>query len=113
MFQLTNNEAKVLAIFAAVLFFGTAFNILSKKYPSLRNSDRFNTEYVPRKIDINTAGKEELKSVPYIGEYTATAIIEFRNTHGPFENIEQLKRVRGIREGNFKRFALYLKAGRR
>lgn len=114
MLQLTNHEARVLAVFAAVLCFGSAFNFITKKYPRLINIvNRLDTDYVPRKIDINTADKEALKSVPYIGEYTATAILDFRNTHGPFKSLEELKKVRGIREDNFKRFSPYLKAGAR
>ncbi|MGE0268542.1 MAG: ComEA family DNA-binding protein [Candidatus Omnitrophota bacterium] len=112
MLNLTKNEASVLAVFAAVLCFGSAFHVIIKKYPRLINfTDRLETGYVPHKIDINTADKEELKSVPYIGDYTAAAILEYRQTHGHFETLDQLKRIRGIRENNFKRFSPFLKAG--
>lgn len=114
MLNLTKNEASVLAVFAAVLCFGSAFHVVLKKYPHLVNfTSRLETGYVPHKIDINTADKETLKSVPYIGEYTAAAIIEFREKHGRFETLDQLKLIRGIRENNFKRFSFYLKAGGR
>jgi competence protein ComEA len=48
------------------------------------------------KININTATKEELESLPAIGPAIAQRIIEDRNAHGPYQQIEDLARVRGI-----------------
>lgn len=48
------------------------------------------------KTNINTAGKEELTQLPGIGEKTAAAIIEYRESQGKFSNIEQLQQVKGI-----------------
>ena len=48
------------------------------------------------KININTATAEELCTLPGIGYVTANAIIEYRNTNGPFEYIEQLMDIKGI-----------------
>lgn len=46
-------------------------------------------------ININTASKEELMTLPNIGEKRADAIIEYRNA-SRFENIEDIKNVKGI-----------------
>ena len=45
------------------------------------------------KIDINTAGIEELKSLPGIGEKTAEKIINKRNELGSFNSVEDLMLV--------------------
>lgn len=47
------------------------------------------------KININEADKDELMTLPNIGEKRAEAIIEYRQTH-KFENIEDIKNVTGI-----------------
>ena len=47
-------------------------------------------------IDINTATVAELDSLPGIGPSKAAAIVQWRETHGPFTSIEQLDDVPGI-----------------
>ena len=55
---------------------------------------------------------EELIDIPYIGEYTASNIIRYREMNGPFTEIAQLKNVKGIRDKNYKRFYRHLKIGK-
>ena len=50
-------------------------------------------------VDINTAGPEELMTLPGIGEKRAQAIVDWREEHGPFEYVEDLIQVPGIGEG--------------
>lgn len=47
-------------------------------------------------ININTATQEELESLPSIGEVRAQAIIIYREEHGGFRTIDELKEVSGI-----------------
>jgi competence protein ComEA len=49
-------------------------------------------------VNINTAGPEELDTLPGVGPSTAAAILEFRREHGPFQSVEDLLQVRGIGE---------------
>ena len=53
----------------------------------------------PGKVDLNTATANELESLPGIGGVRAAAIVEHRNTHGPFERIDDLVDVTGIGDG--------------
>ena len=50
------------------------------------------------KVNINTAGKEELENLPGIGAVKAQGIINYRQQHGPFQRIEDLLDVSGIGE---------------
>jgi competence protein ComEA len=54
------------------------------------------------KVNINTADKTTLQTLPGIGEATAGAIIEYRNKT-PFKTIEDLKKVSGIGDAKFER----------
>ena len=47
-------------------------------------------------ININTAGEEELKQLPGVGDATAAAIVRDRQEHGRFASVDDLMRVSGI-----------------
>ena len=42
------------------------------------------------KLDINRASKEQLLTIPGIGEEQAAAIIDYRKTHGRFRRVEEI-----------------------
>ena len=51
------------------------------------------------RVDVNTAGLEELMSLPGIGKVRAQAILDDRAENGPYRYPEDLVRVRGIGQG--------------
>ena len=50
-------------------------------------------------VDINAAGKDELMSLPGIGQARAQAILDDRAANGPYRYPEDLLRVKGIGVG--------------
>lgn len=48
-------------------------------------------------VNINTASAEEIAtSLDGIGEARAAAIVAYREAHGPFKSVEELKNVKGV-----------------
>ncbi|MDO5291339.1 MAG: helix-hairpin-helix domain-containing protein [bacterium] len=60
------------------------------------------------KININTASKEELKSLPGIGDSKAESIISYRETNGSFATVEDLMKITGIKSGVFTKIKEYI-----
>ncbi|MBN98030.1 MAG: hypothetical protein CME16_02100 [Gemmatimonadetes bacterium] len=51
---------------------------------------------VSGRVRLNEATPEQLRKLPLIGPKMAVRIFQYRLQHGPFESLEQLRRVRGI-----------------
>ena len=69
-------------------------------------------EYPPSMlININTATVNELCYLPSIKKAQAIKIVDYRKTHGPFQNITDLLLVKGIGQGTYDSIAQYITVG--
>lgn len=60
------------------------------------------------KVSINRATAEELMTLPGIGESKAASIIQYREENGSFQNIEDIKKIQGIKDGVFQKISDYI-----
>jgi len=60
------------------------------------------TESISVLININTSSSTELQRLRGVGPVTAQNIINYRERHGPFLSIEQIKNVSGIGPATFE-----------
>jgi competence protein ComEA len=61
-----------------------------------------------KKINLNTATVDELKAHPYIKYSIANPIIAYRNEHGSFSKVEDIKKVMAITDEIYKKIMPYL-----
>lgn len=62
-------------------------------------------------ININSANEKELQLIPRIGPVLAKRIVQYRQENGNFNQLEELKQVKGIGNTIFKKIAPYIKVG--
>lgn len=60
------------------------------------------------KVSLNSATKEELMTLPGIGESKAINIIEYRDTHNGFNSIEEITNVKGVGKSIYEKIKDYL-----
>jgi len=61
-----------------------------------------------KKININTATVDEMKAHPYIKYSLANPIVAYRNEHGMFSKIEDIKKVMAVTDEIYKKIEPYL-----
>lgn len=65
--------------------------------------DSFGGSYDDKKVNLNTATKEELMTLKGIGEARAADIISYREKHGEFQTVEDIMKVPGIKDAAFQK----------
>ena len=75
-----------------------------------RSFDNIQKKILPaeKSINLNTAKLEELVNLPGIGTKTAQKIIEYREQHKRFRNINELLKVKGIGDSKFAKIKEYI-----
>lgn len=69
----------------------------------LQMEDQTGKKTAEDKININRATKEELITLPGIGEAKAESILAYREEQGSFQTIEEIMNIAGIKEAVFSK----------
>lgn len=110
MLELTSQEKKTIIFILCLLLLGIGIDFLRKKTPAYGLIDyEALKERLFEKVDINKATLSELRTMPKLGEKTAQAIIEYRNSYGEFKSLEELKKVKGIKDKKLTQLKKYIK----
>ena len=67
------------------------------------NTEKNSEKEASDSVNINTATREELMTLPGVGEAKAEAILTYRETVSQYETIEDIMKVSGIKEGMFQK----------
>lgn len=100
--ELQNGECIVVLSKQEILDMKSSSNEILK----VDNVNNFNVESFSDddKVNINTASKEELKTLSGIGDGLAEAIISYREENNGFNEIEDIKNVSRIGDKTFEKF---------
>jgi competence ComEA-like helix-hairpin-helix protein len=104
------SERNVLAVILAALFLFFVLEIwVSRRHSAAIVIDRKAEKQQGYRIDVNQATVYELIHLPDIGPALAERIVQYRDQHGPFRALEDLRQVGGIGPQTLKSMAPYLR----
>jgi competence protein ComEA len=84
------------------------FGLQPETLDSLHKYTYVENDFEPNKINLNSVTIEELKMHPYLKFNLSRAIIAYRDQHGPYQRIEDLKRIKLMDEATFNKLRPYL-----
>lgn len=104
----TKNAARDSVNLAEFLKDGEQITILTRKQAEKADKKRVSqkrdaAEDTAGRVDLNQASKEELLTLPGIGEAKALLIIQYRTEHGAFSKPEDIMQISGIKEGIYQK----------
>lgn len=125
---LTGTERKVILFLAGALLVGAGIRLYQETFPSNPQfdysssdstfavlSEKPNEESTAEDdtsatsiLDINTASKQDLMTLPGIGAVTAERIVAYRTDVGPFKSVEELRKVKGISKRKFENLVPFI-----
>ncbi|MGH2568650.1 MAG: ComEA family DNA-binding protein [Bacteroidota bacterium] len=124
---LTSVERKVILFLGGTLLLGAGIRLYQEAFSTPRQFDYTaadstfaalsqavradslsESEFSSKKLDINAATKQELLSLPGIGEVLADRILQHRKEHGSFRTISDLLKIKGISKNKLEQFKNFI-----
>ena len=101
MFDLTPQERKVVLFLISAALVGLGINFVVKTNSRMERFVKADAEIL--KININQATLEDLVGTKVLSSKLAAKIIEYRNSHSPFKELQDLKEIKGIGEYRYEK----------
>ena len=101
------NFREKLGGFYSIAQVGETYGLPDSSFQKIRQYLKLETVSV-RKININNATLDELKAHPYIRYNVANPIIAYRNEHGSFTRIDDLKKIMAVTDEVYNKISPYL-----
>ena len=105
-------ERAIIAVLVAFAVAGAVLYYLKQTHWWLPETEIDRTGRFHTRIDINSATHWQLDYLPLIGEVKAQRIIDYREKHGPFKSLDELKNVPGIGDKIVERMRPYVRVGK-
>ena len=87
---------------------GEVYGLPAEMVDSLRKYSFVAAGYLPNQVALNSATADELRGHPYISPPVARAIVAFREQHGPYQQVEDILKIKLVDENLFRRLQPYL-----
>jgi competence ComEA-like helix-hairpin-helix protein len=101
MFSLTPDERKVVLFLITVALIGLGIKFTIKINSGLKKF--ITVEANIAKLNINQVSLEDLLQSQCVSAQIAKRIIQYRNTQGSFQNLEELKEIKGIGDYRYEK----------
>ena len=86
---------------------GETYNLPDSTFQKIKKYLTIDSKAI-KKININSATVEELKAHPYINYSIANSIVQFRQQHGNFKEVNDIKKIMLITDEFFNKTSPYL-----
>ncbi len=108
MWSFNSQEQRVIALGLVIIVIGCCVRWLSITWhaPAVLTHE---VEESVQLISINEADYKQLDRLPGIGKTLAARIIHYRLDHGPYTDIHQLRKVKGMTEKVFRQIYFRVK----
>jgi len=107
MFNLDKRERFIILFLVTTLLAGMAVAAYKKSNSvidvKIRAFENTGTDAGIRKININDADEAGLMRLPGVGKSLSRRIIEYRAGSGSFSSIDELKKVKGVKDALFEK----------
>jgi competence protein ComEA len=87
---------------------GEVYGLLPEIVEELKNVLFISEGFEPQKIDINHVDFQALSRHPYFGYQKAKIVINYRNQHGNFSGVNDLKKIKLLTDEEIAKFEPYL-----